>query len=274
MLKMGLLLLLVTMIMQREQYAIKKEDTTMTKIIKKTDRGTLEFPKEEIVLTTQLGLDQDQRIWNYHESVRVIRILKKRTAAYHIFLGLELHWAWLHIDKIKDSKKKQAKRQQYLNDIDMDKSAVSRFRGTATRYMVDAGIIASPEKDLITMETVALAHDEALKNVATLQHTIVDGRAFWSMQPYKKESEGESEESEEPVDPLDEIDSRARSVFFEITSKSRPREEWFRVLDMLVRWHDSLNDVIDETLDMLSKTTKTKRDFQPENDEERKEILV
>jgi hypothetical protein len=139
--------------------------------------NTLVLAGETIPLTTQLAFGADgnkwreeEERWDYDNSVRIIKILKRRTAQDICLLGLELWWVKIHL------KSKFRSWGQFLEDVGMNYSSASRFKRFAQTYMATKGIMSGVTP---TKREVLTAIKELNADLAMLQH--LDMREFWGV---------------------------------------------------------------------------------------------
>lgn len=139
----------------------------------------LVLPGQRIPMTTQLALGNngarwrdDERGFDYHDSVGIIKALKHRTARDIVCLGLELLWAKAHL--------KHGRWLEFLEEVDMHRSASSRFMKYAKSYMVQQRMMgegeSKPRKHQITTAMKALNQDVAMLHNLPM-------REFWGMKP-------------------------------------------------------------------------------------------
>jgi hypothetical protein len=141
-----------------------------------------------IELNTQFGLSnneeklaQDERAFDYWQSVRLVKDLKHRTAQGIIALGLELYWAKIHL--------KHGTFLDFLQEVDISRSTSSRFMKAAREYM-GMPVLKGKRGESQIMTALTQIYSE----VALTQH--LDRGEFW----------GNRKKNAEPV-ALDEIET-------------------------------------------------------------------
>ena len=150
----------------------------------------LVLPGQRIPVTTQFALGNkgaswrdDERGFDYHDSVGIIRALKHRTAQDIVCLGLELLWAKAHL--------RHGRWLGFLEEVSLHRSASSRFTKYARGYMLQHGMMSEGAKKPRKQEIV-----EGMKvlnsDVAMCQH-LVAMREFWGMKPATNETSGPPE---------------------------------------------------------------------------------
>ncbi len=137
------------------------------------------LPENRVSLDTQLAFGnngtkwrEDERMFTYDKSVKIVKTLKRRTAQDVIYLGLELMWAKAHL--------RHGEWLTFLEDVGVNRSASSRFMKYTKGYMVEKGLLIEGDKKVNKSQ---IAHSMNLLNsdVATLQQ--ISTRGFWGMKP-------------------------------------------------------------------------------------------